>query len=633
VFVSRGLQLTLDAADRLVEALTRSQEPIAVGEAVRLLLRADRVPVALGRRLIEDVVSGDARLVWRSAEAVALGAWLPRPQRIEDARFCVVDLETTGMRPTADRIVEIGAVIVEGYELGDTYERLVDPGVPIPAAITRITGIGDGDLAGRSRIRPALDGFVRFAGAAVLVAHNARFDVGFLDAEISRARSRRLACTVIDTVGLARRLLPGRRRYSLAALAERYATAATPCHRALPDALATAELLLVLIGKAQEGGAETVDDLVALSAPAARRAHAKRALAEGAPRRPGTYVMRDGHDRALYVGTAANLRTRTLAYFRGGSQPRAVERVLPAVERLEFREAGSAFEARLDEIRLIAGLRPTANRRGARPERQRYLRLERDGIARLTATDGPGLDAAVVAGPVGPARATEQVLDALRRAYGLRTCRAAAPVEPGCLEGRLGRCLAPCRGAAERAAHAAAADGLAAALEGGGGVPVERLRERRRALAASLRFEEAARLRDGEEALRAAGRTLRAIREARVAAGVILAAHADPRLVQAFAVAYGLELERRAVPRAGSGRLETSALAAAVERALAAGPGIEGRAAVPGERRDEALLLAAVLERPPVGVAAVAWMGDRGAFLDAVTVARARVTAPAGGST
>jgi DNA polymerase-3 subunit epsilon len=616
------MQLGLDSADRLASALAEAQEPMALADAARLLLSSARVPVDLQRKIVAEVVKADARLAWRSGTEIALAAWSPVSLALGDAVFCVVDLETTGIRPGADRIVEIGAVRVEGYELTERFERLVDPGVPLPSEITRLTGIRPEDLAGRVGVASALRAFLAFAGDAVLVAHNARFDIGFIDAELRRLRGRRFAGTVLDTVPLARKLVPGRTRYSLGALADRFSTDATPCHRALPDALATAEILLALVGKAQQRGAATVDDLVALCVPPARRAHAKRELAEAAPCAPGTYVMRDAAGQALYVGAAGDLRRRTMSYFRGAGTPRPVERVLPAVERLEFREAGSPFEARLDEIRLIGRLRPGANRQGARPDRLAFLRLERERLPRLVTADEIGLDGAVYAGPVGRRREADDVVRALRQAYGLRSCRAADPVEEGCLEGRLGRCLAPCRGPAERAAHDAAAAALAGALAGGG-VPIGRLRARRAALAADQRFEEAARLRDDESALRAAGAQLRRIRAARSLHGVILCAHRDPRLVAAFAIGHGLVVEERPLPRGGDAVLEISALATAVERAVRAGPGTEGPHAVPAERRDEALHVAAAFARPASTHVAV--RGDGNGLVAAVGAARARV--------
>ena len=130
-----GLQLSLDGADRLVHLLQERHEPVPLGEAARLLVRAARVPVAVARPLVDEVVRADARLAWRSADDIALAAWSETRLPLEQAVYCVVDLETTGTRPTRDRIVEIGAVRVEALELDGTFERLVDPGVPLPRAI------------------------------------------------------------------------------------------------------------------------------------------------------------------------------------------------------------------------------------------------------------------------------------------------------------------------------------------------------------------------------------------------------------------------------------------------------------------------------------------------------------------
>ena len=110
---------------------------------------------------------------------------------LEQAPFVVFDLETTGARPGVSRIGEIGAVRLHGFEQVGEFERLVDPGVPVPSTITRITGIQTRDLRGAPRIARALPPFLEFAEGAVLVAHNARFDVGFVDAELSRLEGRR----------------------------------------------------------------------------------------------------------------------------------------------------------------------------------------------------------------------------------------------------------------------------------------------------------------------------------------------------------------------------------------------------------------------------------------------------------
>src|SRR5947209_6890041 len=375
-----AMQLRLDAADRLVELVEERRGPVYAEEAARRLFALRHAPVGLARSLLDEVVGDDTRLVWRG-ESVGLADPPGADVLVEDATFVVVDLETTGLRPGSSRICEIGAVRVRGFELAEEFELLVDPGVPLAAAISALTGLHDAELRGQPHPSIAVRRFLEFAGDAVLVAHNARFDLAFIDRETERLTGGRLAGPVVDTVGLARRLLAGRtRRAGLASLAQFFGTEARPCHRALPDAQATAEILVQLIGLAQERGARTVADLVDLAAPRVRKVYAKRTLAFGAPSSPGVYLFRDRHDQVLYVGRARDLRARLRSYFRSERQRPAVEAALGAVERIEWRVLGSELEAALEELRLIRELRPPANARIGRPDRYVWLRRRGDGV-------------------------------------------------------------------------------------------------------------------------------------------------------------------------------------------------------------------------------------------------------------
>src|SRR5256886_7736044 len=249
------MQLAIDSLDRLVELVEARGGRVAAGEAARELFALGRTSDALARSLLGPLVEGDARLAWRGA-SVALAD--SRSPRLEDARFCVFDLETTGLATASARICEIGAVRVERLALADTFQTLVRPGVPLPRPIGALTGLPEAELARAPKIASALRRFTVFAGDPVLVAHNAHFAPSFLNRELERLTGKRHAGPVIDTVSLARNLLRGRAgRTSLGALAHFFGTAARPCHRALPDAEATAEILLRLIGMAQERQALT----------------------------------------------------------------------------------------------------------------------------------------------------------------------------------------------------------------------------------------------------------------------------------------------------------------------------------------------------------------------------------------
>ena len=529
------MQLRLDAADRLVELVEERRGPVIADEAARRLFALRQAPVALARSLLEEVVEADARLAW-TGDSVSLARPLGAELALEDATYVVVDLETTGLRPGSSQICEIGAVRVRGLELAEEFQTLVNPGIPIAAAASALTGLRDAQLRSAPSPAVAVRRFLEFAGSdAVLVAHNARFDLAFLDRETERLTGSRIAAPVVDTVPLARRLLAGRvPRASLAQLSHFLGTSVEPCHRALPDALATAEVLLALIGLAQERGARTVADLAALAATRTRRVWDKRHLAFGAPARPGVYLFRDRNDQVLYVGRARDLRARLRSYFRSERQRPAVEAAVAAAERIEWRVLGSELEAALEELRLIGELRPPANARVARPDRYVWLRRRGD---------------AVVA--------------------------SAQPTELGPLRSRR---------TAQLAARTLEADELARPA-----AALPRLRRKLAELADARRYEDAARLRDRIGALERVCRELDALARMRALERCIVVPAAEPGHAQAFFVAGGRIAAVRTLPP-GGGHLEIQAGLAAASHA----PGSD-----PETCLDELLLVGSFLRKPP----------------------------------
>ena len=534
------MQLAFDSADRLIELVEERRGPVPVEDAARRLFALTQLPDGLARELLDGVVADDARLAWR-AGLVGLaeppGARLP----LERATYVVVDLETTGLSAVRSRICEIGAVRVRRLARAGSFQTLVNPGVPLPNAVGALTGLSSGQLRRAPPAPAAVRRFLAFAGDSVLVAHNARFDLAFLDREVERLTGRRLAGPVVDTVALARRLLAGRsERAGLAALARFFGTSVEPCHRALPDAEATAEILLALIGLAQERGATTVADLCELAAPRARRVWGKRSLVAGAPPRPGVYLFHDAHDRVLYVGRARDLRARLRSYFRSDRQRPAVEAALGAVERVEWRVLGSELEAALEELRLIRELSPPANARRARPDRYVYLRRRGEDVV-VTATPSEW-------GPIRARRRTERAARALR-------------------------------GASE--------DELARLTSGG---PLPRLRARLDDLAGSLRYEEAARLRDRIRALEAVVGELATLERLRRSEICVLVPAREEGFTRAFVVAGGRVAAVRTLPPGGA---RTPELEAALAEARRSPPSLAP------EHADELHLVASFLRRPP----------------------------------
>jgi DNA polymerase III epsilon subunit family exonuclease len=541
------MQLALDGLDRLVAAL-EERGSLRDVEAAQVLFASRSIPDGLAPTLLREVCAGDSRILCTGA-TVSLAA-APDPW-LDVAEFVVFDLETTGLSAQTSRICELGAVRVQALQLVDSFQSLVDPGVPISPAVARLTGLREQELRAAPPVGTVVSRFLAFAGDAPLVAHNAGFDQRFLDRQLGRSESRRLAEPPLCTAALARLLLASRlRRVSLASLARFFGVPTTPCHRALPDAEATAQVLIHLIELAQELGARRVSELRTLAAPRKRRVRSNRPLIQGAPTRPGVYLFRDRHDQVLYVGRARDLRARLRSYFNGEAQRPSVEAALLALERIECRVLGSEFEAALEELRLIRELQPSANSRSRQPNRGVYLRRRGDEfVVTKTPTE---------LGPIGSRR--QAVL-------------------------------------AARALSSATPEELERLLAGG---PLPRLHQRLADLAECLRYEEAARLRDRLEALEHVLERLGRLEHLRTLDACLIAPAVTPGWHKAFFVRSGAVCAVRSLPPGPGARLEVDA-GLTIVRHTPRKP-----EPLTGEQAEDMLLLSSFIRRPPPELTVVA---------------------------
>ena len=163
-----------------------------------------------------------------------------------DGTFVVFDIETTGFSPVANRIIEIGAVKVDKGQVVDRFSVFVNPEVPIPFEIEKLTGINDSMVMEAETIETMLPQFLDFVGDAVLVAHNANFDVSFIK-ENAKRQQLPVDFTYVDTVGIARMLLTGQAKYTLDAVAKTLKISLENHHRAVDDAECTAEIFMKFI--------------------------------------------------------------------------------------------------------------------------------------------------------------------------------------------------------------------------------------------------------------------------------------------------------------------------------------------------------------------------------------------------
>ncbi len=438
---------------------------------------------------------------------------------LSEATFCVLDFETTGGNPATCAITEIGAVKVRGGEVIGTFQTMVNPGQAIPPTVTMLTGITDQSVARAPEIRSVLPTFLEFVGGAVIVGHNVRFDMGFLQAAIRRHGGPLLGNQRLDTLALARRLLVDETpTFKLGELARRLRLPHQPNHRALDDAWATVDLLHYLIERASSWGVTGVDDLVALPTVAGHPQWKKLSLTTSLPRKPGVYQFLDAAGTILYVGKATDLRARVRSYFSSDRRQK-VAQLLRETDRITHQVCGNPLEAEVIELRLILEHQPRFNRRGRRQRRPAWVRLTTaERFPRLSAVSGND-GAGVYLGPLGSRKEAAEVIEAIQTALPIRRCstrirkHGPPPADAPCTAAQLGVAMCPCSGALSDAEYRVVVDQVARALSGEPELVLGPLEQRMHDLSAAQRFEDAAAMRDRGDAF---SRALQRQRKARL---------------------------------------------------------------------------------------------------------------------
>ncbi len=318
---------------------------------------------------------------------------------LHDVTFCVIDLETTGTSPGKSMITEIGAVKLKGGVCLGTYQTLVDPGCAIPPQITVITGITESMVANAPRIESVTPSLLEFIADSVIVGHNVRFDLSFINATLDAQQRPRLPNRSIDTLGLARRLL--RPEVPSCKLGT------------LDDALATGDLLHLLIERSTALGATGLDDLASLPTMSGGPHFGKLRLTHDLPRSPGVYIFRGRSGRILYVGKAANLRARVRSYF-SADQRRKIVQLLRETTQIDHMVCANGLEAAVVEIRLIHRHLPRFNQQGTTSGRYPYVKLVVKGKSpRLMVTSKLAHDDNIYLGPVASRKRARLLIDAI----------------------------------------------------------------------------------------------------------------------------------------------------------------------------------------------------------------------------
>ena len=380
--------------------------------------------------------------------------------------YVLLDLETTGGNPLDCRITEIAAVRVENGQEVARWSTLVNPGTRIPPLIQNLTGISNAMVADAPPFDEVGATLLKLLDGAVLVAHNVRFDHGFLLNEFARMDVA-LRVKTLCTVRLSRKLYPQHKSHGLDAIMQRHSLTTLSRHRAMGDVDLVQGFLQVAT---QELGADTVSQQAALlmQGSAALPPHLETNVAD-MPETAGVYLFY-GEDIEtaeqgrktqipLYIGKSIKLRSRVMSHFQAAGREAREMRIAQEIRRVEWMETAGELGALLLEARLVKQMQPLLNRKLRRENQLCAWRLDENPNARplVTLVRGDDLQPSEFGQMYGVYRSKNQALSGLRELADLHgLCHQALGLESGkgrCFAHQIGRCKGVCCGGEKPELH------------------------------------------------------------------------------------------------------------------------------------------------------------------------------------
>ncbi|MDA8116138.1 MAG: exonuclease domain-containing protein [Actinomycetota bacterium] len=399
---------------------------------------------------------------------------------LDKVRFLVLDIETTGTSATSAEITEVAALLIQGGEVLARLDTLVAIRGTIPSSVAALTGIYPQMLSGAPEPAEVLLALSAMADGAVVVGHNVRFDLSFINHGLaSLSGMLPLENETLDTLALARKLLFGEvPNFKLGTLAAELKLPHQPSHRAMADVLSTVDLLHHLIERASSYGVGSVAELRSMPGRLSRAHAAKMRACSYLPRRPGVYWMEEADGLVSYVGKAVDINARFRSYFTSDSRPK-VDPLLTGAARVGYMTFATETEALVAEARLIRRLSPRHNRMLNKSEkgyRAIVVSRSKDGAAtlRVAMASTRTKKGEIAIGPFRSRRSAQSAEYALR-------CALLPELHPEWPDGGGTPPLPPSSTTCEVPAR----------------LWSERIWSRMAALAAAARFEEAERLREG----------------------------------------------------------------------------------------------------------------------------------------
>jgi len=369
---------------------------------------------------------------------------------IEDTDFCVIDVETTGLSPRYNNIIEIGIVRISNLQIVDRYSTLINPGRNIPYFITTLTGISDEDVYNAPFFDDIAYDVKNFLSDSVLTGHNLAFDYSFLRREFISSGFDFNIKERLCTMRLARRLFPLEKSRSLSSMCTLLDVDNFQKHRALGDAEATAEILLRMLVLLKDREITTTADLLGYQFKPAKEKKKpvnKKIIEEVSylPDAPGVYYFLNSKNDIIYIGKAKSLKDRIRNYFSPGA-PSKAKKIISQARNLKIQLTGSELTALLYEAEMIKLINPKHNQQLKRYGSKYFLRiLLNHKYPLLEITNSFDFDGNDYFGLFLSRSRAEAIFEILQKTFSLRECSDREfNKKRRCLLAEIERCTAPC---------------------------------------------------------------------------------------------------------------------------------------------------------------------------------------------
>ena len=371
---------------------------------------------------------------------------------LEEADFCVVDTETTGLSARSNYIIEIGMARVSKLKVVETFHSLINPGRSIPYFITGLTGISDDDVYNAPFFDDVAEDILEFIGDRVLIAHNLQFDKSFLRYEFIRAGKEFEAASELCTVKLARKLYPSLKSKSLSSVTTHLKLKNNGAHRALSDAEVTAKALIKMIKEAKSSlNIKTLEELIGLQSDIRqpyKPLTSKKKLGEDVsslPHAPGIYYFLNSKNEIIYIGKAKSLRDRVKSYF-SSTAPRKAKRIVKQASRLRIEITNSELTALLTEAESIKLVNPRHNSQLKKYGNKYFLRITASQkFPALEVCNYFDFDGNDYFGLFISRRKAQEVFEVLTKTFTIRECDDKELSKgKACFLAQIDRCVAPC---------------------------------------------------------------------------------------------------------------------------------------------------------------------------------------------